>query len=399
LIECEADLNALALVDHQQRLREIGEEANRGNVTFYPVHPRGLVAFDAGVDGPINQPQVSLQQDAANLRTRLDSMRALAIDTDGDALVNTNNIAGGLQRIADDLSSYYLAGYYSTNAKLDGRFREITVRVKRPGVRVRARRGYRGRTAEEVISRAAAEDPARAAITNALNSVASLNARSTFRVRPSAWSRTVGDAVAGAAWLVGELDYRTRRELAWTAGAQADITVLAADGTQVAAQRLEVPAGEGSFAVQLPESGTLPAGEYAVAIRLRPESGSDLVMSDTVRVIIPDRAAPLGEAVLWRRGPSTGPRYLRTADPRFQRNERLRLEMATLSDLPLDGRLLDRAGKALQVPVQLSLRTDEATGLRWAVADAMLAPLAAGDYAIEVTQGEDKQVTGFRVVP
>ena len=49
-------------------------------------------------------------------------------------------------RIAADLSSYYLVGYYSTNAKLDGRFRSITVRVKRPGVSVRARRGYRALT-------------------------------------------------------------------------------------------------------------------------------------------------------------------------------------------------------------------------------------------------------------
>jgi VWFA-related protein len=394
LIECEADRNMLAFVDHPRRLREIGEEANRGNVTFYPVHPRGLVVFDSDISQ-----NVPIAQDSANLRTRLDSMRALAIDTDGDALVNTNNIASGLKRIADDLSSYYLIGYYSTNSKLDGRFREITVRVKRPGVRVRARRGYRGRTAEEVISRAAAEDPARAAITDALNSVASLNARSTFRVRPSAWSRLDGDAVAGAVWLVGELDYRTRRELAWTAGAQADITVLAADGTQVAAQRIEVPAGEGSFAAQLPESGTLPAGDYAVSIRLRPESGSDLALTDTVRVVIPDRPAALGEAVLWRRGPSTGPRYLRTADPRFQRNERLRLEMATSAEGAPTARLLDRAGKALQVPVQTSLRADAQTGLRWVVADATLAPLAAGDYAVEVSLGEARQVTGFRVVP
>ena len=398
-VECETDRNMLALVDHDRRLREITEEANRGNVTFYPVHPRGLMAFDAGVDGPINQPQVSLQEDAANLRSRLDSMRALAVDTDGDAIVNTNNIDAGLKRIADDLSSYYLIGYYSTNSKLDGRFREITVRVTRPGVRVRARRGYRGRTAEEVVSRAAADDPGRDAVVNALNRVAGLNARSSFRVRPSAWAREDGGAVAGSLWVVGELDYRTRKELAWTAGAHADVLVLAPDGTEVASRQLAIPAGEGAFAVQLPETGTLPAGDYAVTVRLRPESGSDLAMSDTVRVVIPDRPAPLGEAVMWRRGPSTGPRYIRTADPRFQRNERLRLEMATATEAVATARMLDRAGQPLQVPVSISQRADAATGVRWVVADAVLAPLAAGDYAIEVTLGETKQVTGFRVTP
>ena len=55
-----------------------------------------------------------------------------------------------------DLSDYYLIGYASTNAKADGSFRRINVRVKRPGVEVRARRGYRAATAAEVAARAAA---------------------------------------------------------------------------------------------------------------------------------------------------------------------------------------------------------------------------------------------------
>ena len=91
----------------------------------------------------------------ANLRVKQDGLRFLADNTDGTSIVNTNNIDGSLQRIVDDLSSYYLFGYYSTNTKLDGRFRNITVRVKRPGAKVRARRGYRGRTADELISSAA----------------------------------------------------------------------------------------------------------------------------------------------------------------------------------------------------------------------------------------------------
>ena len=44
--------------------------------------------------------------------------------------MGTNNIGGSLKRIVDDLSSYYLLGYYSTNTKLDGKFRSISVRVK-----------------------------------------------------------------------------------------------------------------------------------------------------------------------------------------------------------------------------------------------------------------------------
>ena len=75
------------------------------------------------------------------LEARLTSLRTLAEATDGLAIVDSNNLAGGLKRVVDDLSSYYLLGYYSIG-KLDGKFHSIAVRVKRPGVQVRARRGF-----------------------------------------------------------------------------------------------------------------------------------------------------------------------------------------------------------------------------------------------------------------
>src|SRR5687767_3249326 len=140
-------------------------------------------------------------------------------------------------------------------------------------------------------------------------------------------------------------------------------------------------------------------GDYAVSVRLRPEASSDVVISDTVRVVVPDRSSSLGEAVLWRRGPSTGIQFVRTADPRFQRSERVKLELATGATAMPVGRMLDRTGKALQVPVRVTERTDATGGLRWIVAEATLAPLAPGDYAIEVVAGDEKQVTGFRIVP
>ena len=106
-VKCETDRMALAALDHQFRLDELTQVANRGNVTFYPVYARGLVAFDAPI-GPEKPP--SLQEDAANLRARQDTLRTLAIDTDGTAVINTNNIDGALRRIVDDLSSVLLDG-------------------------------------------------------------------------------------------------------------------------------------------------------------------------------------------------------------------------------------------------------------------------------------------------
>ena len=389
---------ALALLDHEVRLRQLTEDANRGNVTFYPVYARGLVAFDAPI-GPDPPPPIAV--DAANLRARQDSLRFLADGTDGTAVINTNNIDGALRRVVDDLSSYYLMGYYSTNAKLDGRFRSITVRVKRDGVRVRARRGYRGRTAEE-LSRSApgANAPAMpATLSAALTPVVSFNARAQFRIRASSWARPAsGGGTEGVFWIVGELDSQTRRQAAWTTGAQADLAVIAADGTQVLSRTMDVKPSDGAFTVHVPESGGVASGEYTVRIRLRSPIDGELGLSDTVRVVVKD-GTTLGEAVVWRRGPSTGPQYLRTADPRFQRSDRIRLELATTATEPATARLLDRNGKVLSVPALVTERPDPSTGVKWIVIDATLAPLAPGDYAVEVAQGDARQLTAFRVVP
>jgi hypothetical protein len=197
---------------------------------------------------------------------------------------------------------------------------------------------------------------------------------------------------------VGELDYQTRRQLAWTAGAQADIVVLAADGTEVLSRTVDMNASDGPLAVQVPETGGVAPGEYAVRVNLRSQADDALALTDVTRVEV-KAGTTLGEAILWRRGPSTGPQYQRTADPRFQRSDRLRLELATTSPGKATARLLDRNGNALQVPAEVSERPDPSSTFTWIVVDALLAPFASGDYAVEVTQGDTRQVTGFRVVP
>ena len=388
---------ALANLDHEFRLRQLTQDANRGNVTFYPVYARGLVAFDAPI-GPDRPP--SLNVDAANLKARQDTLRFLADETDGTSIINTNNIDGMLRRIVDDLSSYYLMSYYTTNLKLDGRFRSIAVRVKRDGVRVRARKGYRGYTSAELSRGGTAPSPleSAAAVTAAITPVVSFSARAQFRIRAATWSRSSAAGTEGAFLIVGELDQQTKRQAAWSGSAQADVAIIAADGTQVSARRLDLRPAEGAFTVQVPETGGVAAGDYTVRIRLRSPVEGELALSDIARVSVKE-SLPLGDAVLWRRGPSTGPQHLRTADPRFQRNERIRLELATSSAEPATARLIDRSGQPMTVPVQVSERPDPSGAFRWVVVDLALAPFAAADYGIEVTQGQAKQLTAFRVVP
>jgi len=401
---CEQERTALRLMDHTFRLRGITERANRGNVTFYPIGANGLAVFDGSIGevsagGPGRPAAFEAFADSRSMRTRQLNLRYLAEETDGVAVVNTNNVEPALERIVDDLSSYYLLGYYSTNTELDGRFREIRVRVTRPGVEVRHRRGYRARTADELVSTVTGVEPEDAdeALTSALNSVAGAAARSEFRIHVSSWvAPSASGEPEGRFWVVGELDYRTRRELEWTAGAQASVVVLAADGTTVMSREMEVPAGDGPFVFNVPESGRLPVGEYAVRVRLRATADDALALSDTARVQM-EAGSVLGEAVFWRSGPSTGRQYRRTADPQFMRNERLRLELATTASEAASARLLDRNGNPLAVPAETTARPDPEAGLTWVVVDLGLAPLAPADYAVEVVQGNERRVTAFRL--
>jgi VWFA-related protein len=144
--------------------RDMIAAATRANVAIYGVDPRGLGAsFDnlAEVQSFPDDTSLGLTSSALLNEVRLgqDSLRTMSDETGGFAVVNRNDFNTAFQRIVDDNSSYYMLGYYSTHDRRDGRFRKIEVRLKnRPGVTVRARKGYvapRGRAPE---TRAAAKD-------------------------------------------------------------------------------------------------------------------------------------------------------------------------------------------------------------------------------------------------
>src|SRR5262249_12846303 len=150
------------------------------------------------------------------------ALRTLAEGTDGMAIVDTSAIDQGLKRIVDDLSSYYLLGYYSTG-KLDGRFHAITVRVTRSGVQIRARRGYVAAT----TASAALPSPSAAASAAATPEVeAALGALEVGgREAPLRLHAAAGWTPAGSAtWVVIERG-RGAGSSDWTAGGQADVLI------------------------------------------------------------------------------------------------------------------------------------------------------------------------------
>ena len=387
-VECEADRRRLAMLDNSLHLRDLTENATRANVSFYPFHAPEVTVPEQGVSRAV--PEID------HAAARLDSLRLLADATDGRAVLKRTAIEEALPRIVADASSYYLVTYRSTNTKLDGRFRTLAARVTRPGIKVRMRRGYRGLTTDELLSSRRAPVTVRAA-SNALSvPMAPADAHRPFRIRTSSWAAPDG----GTFWIVGELDYRTRQELDWTAGAQADIVVLGADGSELVSQTLAVKPADGAFSLRVPERGAVKPGEYAVQVQLRPDANDSLVLTDTARVAVTaSRSEELGAPVVWRRGPSTGPRHLQTADFRFSRSERIRLELATTVPGSAAARLLDRACQPIQVPVEVSARPDDSGQFRWIVADATLAPLAPGQYTIEVRLGTLRQTFELSLVP
>ena len=130
-------------------LKRVTDLANRYNTTIYAVDPRGLAPFEFDLS-TAGGAAVSLTKDRAMLEGALDSLRILADETDGRAIVNSNDLAGGMRQIVRDTSAYYLVGYTSTLNQPDGKFHKINVRVKRPGLQVRARPGYLALSATEV---------------------------------------------------------------------------------------------------------------------------------------------------------------------------------------------------------------------------------------------------------
>jgi VWFA-related protein len=372
--ECDVDRMTLAHMDNDQYFRDILDAANYANASFYPIDPRGLAAWDAAL-GPDKPPPMLLDQ--AILRERIETMKTLALNTDGIAVVHSNDLDHGLRRISDDLSSYYLMGYYSTNTKLDGRFRNVKVRVKQPGVEVRARRGYRAPTEAEVTAARRADVPipeATAAINSAIGKLSRIRPDARFRINVGAGG---GSGSSSTIWIAGELQGKADE---FAQGATADINAVAGGATTTA--RVALKAGERTFltSIELPPTAK---GPLEVRARLVPSDNPGLAQSDAVRL---ENGAGSVQPLLFRRGLSTGNRVAPAADFRFSRTERLRAEVPVGANVKAEGaRLLDRTGQPLALAVTPTERTDEATSQRWIGVEINLAPLSPGEYAIELT--------------
>ena len=122
--------------DLVSELSEVTRAAVRANVSIYTIDPRGLTA-GADISEPIDM--VEYQKYVSKTQ---DTLRVLAEQTGGRAIVNRNDFTESLKRIDAETSDYYMIGYYSNNPDASQRKRTIEVKVRREALSVQHRTEY-----------------------------------------------------------------------------------------------------------------------------------------------------------------------------------------------------------------------------------------------------------------
>ncbi len=405
-------------LDMESDLREIYDTANRNNVAIYAVDPRGLPGFEFDINEGIG-----FQTDAKYLSSTLDTLRELAENTDGRAIVNRNDIAVGMKQITRDSSAYYLIGYNSAQAPTDGKFHEIKVRVKRPGLQVRARRGYWALNREEV---ARATAPAKPPVPKPVE-VAIANAV----IRPSR-------ASVVRSWIGmsrGE-NGKTRVTFVWEPlpkapgdrpreePARVSLMAIAPDGSPSFRGKVpDVAPASGSAAIapgaaagavaasRGPSRVTFDVKPGRIQLRMSVEGAASQVLDSEMREIsVPDLTsaqATLGTPAVLRARTAREFQQLRTdgdavpiAGREFSRIEHLLVRVPTYgpggTTPTLRVHLLNRAGAAMN-----ELKAEPAPGNGEQQIDLPLAALPPGEYVLEIKAGDQSgdaaELVGFRV--
>ena len=136
-------------IDNQVLLRKTIDRAVRANVSIYTMDARGLTAAVPGGEASEASPRGTGAFTGAAQRGRVDqsfaaqeALSALARDTGGQAVFDSNGFGEVFDRVVDDTSAYYILGYESTNPRRDGKYRRIKVETRTPGYRLEHRNGY-----------------------------------------------------------------------------------------------------------------------------------------------------------------------------------------------------------------------------------------------------------------
>ena len=395
--------------DLQRDLRQVFAAAARHNVAIYTVDPRGLATNEFGIDQ-----NIASGVDRNYLFATQDTLRQIAEESDGRAIVNRNDITIAMKQIVMDSSAYYLLGYRSATKATDGKFHDIKVRVKRPGVQVRARRGYWALTPSEVKMATAPPKPEPPkAVESALAAIASPTRSRVVRTWIGTDRGANGKTAVTFVWEpVPPLAGTTARPE--DRPARVSLTASTTDGAPVFRGR--VPDGAGGTSVQVPSAAspariTFDAPPGKLSLRVAVESADAETLDSEVRELaIPDLTVPqtvFATPQVFRARTARDVQQVKadaaavpTAAREFGRTDRLLVKIAVhgpgATPPTVTARLLNRAGNPMN-EVTIAPAADNVP-----LADVPLAGLVPGEYLLEITAsgtgGDAKELIGFRIV-
>jgi VWFA-related protein len=362
-------------MDQLTLIRELTDTANDNNTAIYTVDPAGL-----NVGSP-------------------DVLRTIAENTGAEAFVNTNTPERALRQVVREASAFYLLGYSSARNPEDGKFHKIGVKVKRPGMSLRSRRGYWAPNATEVEkarTEAAAADAIPGDVTGALAVLSAARADRMFDLWVGAERGVDGQSAITVAW--------TPRTAARRVDPQQTMSVVVKDAD-----------GDRSFEASLSD-GTLslpsPPGPVQLRVTARDAAGN-ILDEDRRPFVVPDLSSEnlaFGVPALLRAHTVVEARALADGQPappyagrEFGRTDRVFVRVslygAAAGDAEVSARLTNKADSTLlEIPA-----TRVPSSLTIYQVDLPLASIARGDYliAIAATHGEERirALVPIRVTP
>jgi VWFA-related protein len=265
--------------------RDAISAASKANVNFYTIDARGLhTSGDEMMDlgAPPQDPSfgISPQSIEAERRLSADSLKVLAEQTGGYAAVERNDYIEAFDRIQRENSSYYVLGYYPPSDKRDGRFHKIEVKLKKPGLKVTARKGYaapKGKGESTAVDASAGTSVALKDLLNSPLQAAGL----TLSVAAAAFDQ-VKDNVAVTVEIVGRnLQFKQDKGL-FTNTVEVSMLPLEARGKAQQGRRSEVKLNlkpqtaqiMSATAVRMAPRLTLPPGRYQLRVAAKESGGT-----------------------------------------------------------------------------------------------------------------------------
>jgi VWFA-related protein len=358
------------------RMEDVVQSANRANVTIHTLDPRPLGSSEFG----------------GNL-----VLRRFSDETGGRAIFNTNDHASHLDEVFADASAYYLIGYTPTRGDIaDGKFHKIEVEVKRPRVRVAARRGYWSPRASEL--NAPRVEPVRAEVMTALTGLVEPKTGTTAEVWVG-YSKNGHGTDVTVAW-------EPTNRIGVIAATRLDVERVGPDGN-IDGKAQQIP--RGASAARASAKFGLPPGKAMLRFTSYDEHG-ELLDRWANEITVPDfgsepvtLATPrflLARSPFELRALLTTPQATPTASRRLRKSDRLLVELeayASTGAPELSIELLNQKGESL---VTLPVPAVSTGNPR---VEIPLQSLAPATYVLKVAaqtaEHRAEQHVPFRIVP